>query len=115
MGKKVKHPLSRSITAVCAVFIGLLCIAASLEAYTLYSFYTSSMLDRYEKQLDSVLDYVEAHIDHDDMAQCAETLVESEKYKEFQAFFDDLIDNYDDVHYLYIMGIDPNPDEPTPI
>ena len=115
MGKKVKHPLSRSITAVCAVFIGLLCIAASLEAYTLYSFYTSSMLDRYEKQLDSVLDYVEAHIDHDDMAQCAETLVESEKYKEFQAFFDDLIDNYGDVHYLYIMGIDPNPDEPTPI
>lgn len=115
MSKQVKHPLSWSITAVCVVFIGLLCVAASLGAYALYSFYTSTMLDRYEKQLDSLLDYVEAHIDHDDMAKCAETLVESEKYKEFQAFFDNLIDNYDDVHYLYIMGIDTNPEEPVPI
>lgn len=99
---KVKRPLNRSIVIVFSIFIGLLCIISSVLFYLVY---TRNMYKRYERQLDSVVTYVEAHIDHDDMANCAKTYVESEKYKEFQTFFDELIDNYPDMHYLYIMQV----------
>ena len=113
---RIKRPLSRSVIIVCAIFIGLLCVVLSITTYQLY---TRTMYDRYDKQLSSVLTYIEHHIDHDDMAECAATFVESEKYKEFQAFFDDFIDHYEDLHYLYIMKIldpeDVDPNEPIPI
>lgn len=98
----VKRPLNRSVSIVCAVYIGILCVVLSVATYRLY---TTTMYDRYKAQLASVLTYIEAHIDHDDMAACARTYVESEKYKEFQAFFDDFIDHYKDVHFLYIMQV----------
>ena len=107
----VKRPLNRSVSIVCAVYIGLLCIILSLATYELY---TKAMYERYEKQLASILNYVEAHIDKDDMAECARTYVESEKYKEFQAFFDEFYDYYEDVHYLYIMQVN-DPDAPYEI
>ena len=98
----VKRPLSRSVTIVCALFIGLLCVVLSVATYRLY---TTSMYTRYQKQMASIVTYIESHFDHDDMSECAKTYVESETYKEFQKFFDDFIDHYDDVHYLYIMQI----------
>ena len=113
---RIKRPLNRSIIIVCAIFIGLLCAVFSVLTYNLY---TIAMYDRYDKQLSSVLTYVEHHIDHDDMSECAATFVESEKYQEFQAFFDDFIDHYEDLHYLYIMKIldpeDVDPENPIPI
>lgn len=99
---KVKRPLNRSIIIVCAIFIGLLCAISSLVTYFVY---TRNMYKRYQKQLDSVITYVENNIDHDDMAICADTFVESEKYKEFQLFFNGLADYYEDMHYLYLMKV----------
>ena len=107
----VKRPLNRTVSIVCALFISLLCIILSAATYRLY---TRTMYERYEKQLSSILNYVEAQIDHDDMAECARTYVESEKYKEFQVFFDELIDHYEDVHYLYIMQVN-DPDAKSEI
>ena len=113
----VKHPLNRSITIASALFVLLLGIAIS--AVTILVFRTS-IYARYEKQMESILNYVEAHIDHDDMSQCAETFVKSEKYEAFQAFLDTFIDTYadnaflsdperdlkyKDVHYIYIMKV----------
>lgn len=92
--------LGKSVTVVCVLFFLALCIVLS---FTTYRIYTDAMLGRYQKQMTSILDYVEEHIDQDDMSECAMTFVESEKYKEFQAFFDELIDHYEDVHYLYII------------
>ena len=100
--EKVKRPLNRNIIIVCSVFVGLLCIISS---FLLYQVYTRNMTKRYKTQLNSIVSYVESMIDHDDMAKCAETFEESDKYKEFQVFFDNLIDYYDDVHYLYIMKV----------
>lgn len=108
---KLKHPLNRSITIVCALFIGLLCVVVSVVTYRLY---TTSMYDRYQKQLASIVTYIEGHIDHDDMTECAETFVESEKYRQFQEFFDNYYDLYADVHYLYIMKV-VDPDDPIGI
>ena len=92
--------LSKSITVACIAFIMIMCAVLS---YATYRIYTKSMYDRYRKQMASIVDYVEAHIDKDDMAECARTYEESDTYREFQAFFDDLIDHYSDVHYLYVM------------
>ena len=67
--------------------------------------YTKNMYKRYKAQLDSVITFAEAQIDHDDMAECADTFVESEKYKEFQTFMNSIADNYPDLHYIYLMKV----------
>ena len=108
---RVKRPLNRSIILVCALFIGLLCVVLSVATYRLY---TTTMYDRYQKQLASILTYIESYIDHDDMAECADTFVESEKYREDQTLLDRFIDTYEDVHYLYIMKV-ADPDDPVGI
>ena len=96
------RPLNRSITITCVAFIALMCAVLSLVTYRIY---TKTMYDRYQKQMASIVDYAEAHLDKDDMAECARTYVESDKYKVYQAFLDDLIDHYSDMHYIYIMQI----------
>ena len=104
---KIKRPLSRSVIIGSTIFVVLLCVILSFLSY---EFYTHTMYNRYKAQMTAILDYVDAHVDRDDMAECARTLEESETYKEFQAFFDDFIDHYGDVHYLYIMKVDDGPD-----
>ena len=96
------RPLNRSVTFVCIAFFALLCIVLSVATWKIY---TNTMYERYQKQMASILDYVESHMDVDDMAVCAKTYEESETYKEFQVFFDDMIDHYSDVHFLYIMQV----------
>lgn len=103
MERKPKKPfvsLSKNILITSIVFIVFLLFVLG---YITYKVYTVAMITRYQKQLTSIIDYVEAHIDKDDMAECARTYEESETYKQFQDFFDDLVDHYSDVHYLYIM------------
>ena len=95
-----KRPLGISITAVFGIFIVILTIALSLSAYMVM---TASMYDRYNHQMDSILSYIQSYIDDDDMAECAKTFTESEKYKETREVFDRFIDNYSDIHYLYIL------------
>ena len=103
MNHKVQRPLNRSVTIVCATFLSSMMVLLSLASYQLY---TRTMYDRYQREMTAILDYIESYIDIDDMSECAQTLVESETYKEFQAFFDHYIDHFDDVHYLYIMKVD---------
>lgn len=94
------RPLKRSIALVSALFFAALSLVLSCVTYRVS---TSAMLERYQRQMTSVLDYIERHIDHEDMSRCAATYVESERYREFQAFFDEFIDHYGDVRDLYIL------------
>ena len=106
---KVKRPLNRSIIIECSIFLGLLCIISSILLYVVY---TSNMYKRYKKQLDSVITYVESKINHDDMVECLKDYDDSsEDYQTFQAFFNNLIDNYPDMHYLYLMQVLPEGQE----
>jgi len=113
----VERPLNRSIILASAIFVIVLGVVISAATILLFR---TNLYARYEKQMESILNYVEAHIDHDDMARCADTFVKSEKYEEFQAFLDRFIDTYanndfrndpdqdkkyNDVHYIYIMKI----------
>ncbi len=98
--KKRVRPLNSSISAAC--FLSALLLGAALAAAT-YRMYTTALYERYQKQMKSIVSYIESQIDHDDMSRCAETYVETEKYRETHALFDSFVDYYDDLHYLYIL------------
>ena len=50
-----------------------------------------------------IVSYVESHIDIDDLAQCVETGVESQKFKDLTSFMDGIMEDFD-VHFLYIIN-----------
>ena len=91
------------------VFIVLLTV---VMAYGTYRIYKNTMYARYREEMVSIVNYIESFIDHDDMSQCAETYVASEKHAEIQELFDNFIDYYNDVHYLYILKVT-GPDDPA--
>lgn len=94
-----RKPLKRSIIIGCTVFIVLLCLILSVLTYTTY---TRSLYRSYEARMTDIIEYVESHIDVDDLAQCIDTGVESEKFKEMMTFMDGIMEDFD-VHYLYIV------------
>ena len=98
--KKKYRSISTSITVVCLLFLILLGL---MLAFVTYILYTNNFFNRYQEQMTSILNYVETSIDDDDMSKCAETFVESEQYKKTQEFFDNFVDHYDDLHFLYIL------------
>ncbi|MBE6069844.1 MAG: hypothetical protein E7211_19450, partial [Clostridium lundense] len=99
MEKKIR-PLNRSITIACAAIFLLLSVILSVATYRIFS---DSMYSRYQEQMKSILDYAQSFIDGEDMAECAKTYVESEQYRATQAAFDNFVDHYKDLHYLYIL------------
>ena len=101
-GNNKKRSLIVSISIFSILFFLFMVVILSFATYRIYS---TTMYDKYQKQMASIVTYIEQHIDNDDMAECATTYVESEKYKEFQKFLDNFIDYYDDVHYIYIMQV----------
>ena len=101
-GTNKKRSLIVSISIFSALFFVIMVVVLSFATYRIYS---TTMYDRYQKEMASIVTYVQQHIDNDDMAECAKTYVESEKYKVFQEFLDNFVDYYDDVHYIYIMQV----------
>ena len=105
MEKKRKHlKLGASISIGCSLFIGILTAVLSLISYNTSR---NVLYSRYQAQMESIVSIAEAHVDIDDMCQCVETLTKSAKYQETQDFFDKFVDNYSDLHYLYILSVRP--------
>ena len=77
---KIK-PLRRSITTATIIFAVLLVAAVAFSTYQLF---TNAMFDRYEKQMESIVSFVQSNIDNDDLAECAKTYKESKKHKKLQ-------------------------------
>ncbi len=102
MSRKKFSPISKTISLTVLIHILVMCIGLS---YVTYRIYNKSFYGRYRAQMLSILNYVQGHIDVDDMSECARTYVESAKYKETQEFFDDFVDNYNDFHYMYILKV----------
>ena len=103
--------LNISITIGCFIFIFALCAILSGVSYNISS---NTLYTRYKAQMKSIVDVAESYIDHDDMSECAETYVESAKYQETQAYFDQFVTHYADLHYLYVLKVTPE-DDPVPI
>ncbi len=93
-----RRPLRRSIFIGSSIFIILLCLILSILTYTTY---TGSLYKSYEERMTDIINYVETHIDVDDLSECVATGVESEKYHELMAFMDSIMEDFD-IHYLYI-------------
>ncbi len=109
MSNKRTYPLNRSIIIACLVFIVLLsCVMAVIT----YRIYKNTLYARYREEMVSIVNYIESFIDHDDMSQCAATYTPSEKHAEIQKLFDNYVDYYNDVHYLYIIRAT-DPDDPA--
>ena len=76
---EIRKPLMRSIAMGSFVFFVLLALIFSLVAYLSYH---KSLYGLYEKQMTELLYYVDSHIDHDDLAECAQTQRKSAEYDE---------------------------------
>lgn len=96
------RPLRRSITIVCIVFFVVL---AAILSLTTYGVFTTAMNNRYNKQMTSIADYIQSKLDNEDMAICARTYEESETYKEFQTFLNEMADGYTDVNNMYLIQV----------
>ena len=95
-----KKPLKRSIFIGSSIFFIFLCLVLSILTYRTY---TRSLYRAYEDNMADIVSYVESHIDIDDLAQCVETGVESQKFKDLTSFMDGIMEDFD-VHFLYIIN-----------
>ena len=96
------HPIKKNITVTLIASIIMMTLIISFVTYRIY---TKSFYERYRAQMESIVTYVQQFIDNDDMSRCADTYVESEKYRETQERFDNFADNYSDFHYLYMIKV----------
>lgn len=97
--KSVEKPLWRTIASGCFLFIFLLCIILGITSWLNYR---RSLYQRYEAYIADILNYVDRHIDDDDLAQCIQSLERSEKFDQLEKFMDGIKEDFD-IHYLYIL------------
>ena len=98
--KKRKSYLNQSISIASIIFLILLSIVLSVANLSLHR---NFVYQNYREYITDILTYVSDQIDADDLKQCIQTKVESEKYKDTLRFMDSIIDHYDDVHFLYAV------------
>ena len=96
---KIRKPLNRSILIGTIAFILILCVILGITQ--LYSD-RRMLYARYEAYIESILHYVAADIDADDLAECMRTGVESEKYRALQTLLDQFRDRLD-IHFIYVI------------
>lgn len=96
---KSQKPLKKSIFIFTSLFILLLCLVLSGLAH--FEF-TNALYRSYDKRMMDIISYVKSHIDIEDLSECVETGVESEKFKEMGVFMDSIMEDFD-IHYLYIV------------
>lgn len=96
---KYKKPLRRSLLAGIMVFILLLCVVLSV-AQTIH--YRDMHFSQYEHYIENMLNFIAGAIDVDDLKQCMDTGVESEKFQQLQKLLDHVRENVN-VHFIYII------------
>ena len=96
---KVARPLEKSITTACFIFIMVLCLVIGLVSHLNYR---RSLYQRYEFYCIDLLNYVDRHIDDEDLKNCIESLERSKKYDELESFMDGIKETFN-IHYLYII------------
>ncbi len=99
MIKENKRPIKRSIIIFALVFIALMCFVLSIITY---STYTTSIYRSYNRRMLDILNYVDSHIDGEDLSECVESGEESEKFSALMAFMDSIMEDFN-IHYLYIV------------
>lgn len=94
-----RNPLTRTMTIVCVLFSILSAVLMGAIGFFVYE---NDMLNRYHTYTADVLNYVARSIDGDDLQQCMETGVKSEKYNALQKLMNDLKETHT-LEFLYII------------
>nr|WP_297770926.1 GGDEF domain-containing protein [uncultured Butyrivibrio sp.] len=68
----------------------------------MYSTYTTSIYQSYNRRMLDIINYVDSHIDVEDLSECVESGEESEKFTALMAFMDSIMEDFN-IHYLYIV------------
>ena len=96
---RIKRPLGKSLTVGCVTFILLLCVVLDIVIHITYK---NALYQRYQSYISDILNYVDRHIDDDDLSECILTLNRSEKFDELELFMDGIKEDFS-IHYLYII------------
>lgn len=97
--RKKSRSLQRTIWGTMFLFVVLLCVFFGCLTYQIFN---SSLYSSYEKRMADVLNYVDSHIDKDDLSKCVDTGARSAKYDHLVVFMDSIMEGFD-IHYLYIV------------
>ncbi|MCR4634877.1 MAG: GGDEF domain-containing protein [Butyrivibrio sp.] len=97
--KRIQTPLKRSVKIVCFLFVLILCLCLGVSIYLSYK---NFFFKQSQEHIRNIITYVIGHIDNDDLKNCSDTKVESDKYKELMTFMDDVKEDLDP-QYLYII------------
>ncbi len=98
---RYRNPLSRHILIGCLVFIILLCFIMGIISYVIFN---RTMMSHYKGHLTDIINLTISRIDIDDLEQCIETGVASEKYWVLEEFLDDARQQF---HVEYIALVTP--------
>ena len=96
--KEKKRPIQRSLIAGFAFFLVLLCLFLTMQSYLQFSV---ALYRQCQQRLDNVIQYVEEHLDKDDLRVCINSKRTSEKYVQLQELLNGMVDTFD-LSYLYI-------------
>ena len=97
--EKIERPLNHSILIGIVIFIAALCLVMSVMEYVTYR---NILYDEMEDYIRNILTYAASAIDVDDLKECIDTGVESEKFHELQLFLDNLKE-HTEMHFMYVV------------
>lgn len=99
MENRPRKKLSRKMIGICSGFALILSVVlGSLGFYTYYH----NIVDQYQQYIDTIIHICRSYIDADDMKECIDTGVKSERYEETQKFLDN-IKNNSQVEFIYVI------------
>ena len=96
---EIRKPLKRSLLGGIAIFVAALCICLIGAQYFTVR---NSLYRQFEGRIGNILNYAQAGIDPDDLAECIRTGMKSERFMETQKHLD-MIKEQTGVHYLYVI------------
>lgn len=100
MKKHYKKGLNKIIITGSIAFLFLLSVILSVTNLMIHR---NFIYTDYQNYIEDIINYTMSDIDADDLKECIETKVESEKYKETLKFMDNIMENFHDVHYFYAL------------
>ncbi len=89
--KKYRHSLKTEIILGCVLCIVILSVSLSVIGYYIFK---NSMMEQYRSRLTDVICLTQSHIDIEDIRHCMETGEETDDYRAFIAFLDDIRRNF---------------------
>lgn len=93
--RSLNHAIATYCAAVFMVLALLVCISSALSTRL-------ALYRQCQQQMTDIVDYIDEHIDHDDLARCVARKQESAKFRELKALMDDVYTHHH-IGYLYII------------